>query len=75
MNTLIEIELSHLNSMGMKPGHQIKLKKMIGDYKNSMKIRVSDSNFVCNDGESIKSENSSYNGTKSNGFDGVKLNK
>lgn len=55
MDVLVEIESSHLNSLGIKPGHQIKLKKYLSEYS---KINKSSENFNNFDQNSIKSNNS-----------------
>jgi len=55
MDVLVEIESTHLNSLGIKPGHQIKLKKYLSEYS---KINKSTENFNNFDQNSIKSNNS-----------------
>lgn len=55
MDVLVDIESTHLSSMGIKPGHQIKLKKQLSEYS---KINKSSENFNNFDSNSIKSNNS-----------------
>lgn len=57
MDVLLDIEPIHLNAMGMKPGHQIKLKKILSEYSKINKTSTSES-FNNFETTSIKSNNS-----------------
>jgi len=55
MDVLVDIESTHLSSMGIKAGHQIKLKKYLSEYN---KINKSSENFNNFETNSIKSNKS-----------------
>jgi len=55
MDILFEVEQSHLTNIGMKPGHQIKLKKYLSEYKQENNNKNDDSHNASINGSMNKS--------------------